>query len=688
MADYTPQYKLQKPLPEEFYDVEVQNGNMDKIEAALTEHDKSLRKKADLDASGKIKASQMPSDFPLDHAKASVAGEEGVHGLRYYNKQFQIKNGDAWEGISGIGGKIELASIAITDPPTKTSYLLGESFDPTGMVVTATYTDGNTTQVTGYTTSPVSFTALGYQNVTVSYTETGVTVSSIMSVIVERIPIANLPSQNGTLNYIGSPQSPIWNNYNPDMLILGGVTTGTDAGSYTTTFTPKEGYRWADNTTDAKPVTWSIGRAVVPAEPFQSGTFIYTGSAQSPTWLNYNTAQLTIGGATSATDAGTHTTTFTPTANYQWSDGSTNAKGVTWTITKAAGSLSLDQPRLTINSRAATGTITVTKAGDGVITAQSDRSDIATVSVSGNTVTVTGKAYGNATITVKVAEGTNHTAPSDMTCSVTVILFNPILNNNTWGEIKQASDLGVGANFWNVGDTKNITIHGTVGHTTFSNLSIDAFILGFNHNSAMEGGNRIHFQIGKINGVQVALCDQYYNNEWASASCFLMNPSSTNVGGWSESSMRKALLGSDRNPTVPTSNTLLAALPYDLRAIMKSVIKYTDNTGGGACLASYVTATTDYLWLLSEFELHGICVRTNSTEQNYQAQYDYYKAGNSKVKYKHNATKEIASWWCRSPTAHPTAFSNVRATNSNDSNNSAGFNSPNRSYGIAPCFCV
>lgn len=45
-----------------------------------------------------------------------------------------------------------------------------------------------------------------------------------------------------------------------------------------------------------------------------------------------------------------------------------------------------------------------------------------------------------------------------------------------------------------------------------------------------------------------------------------------------------------------------------------------------------VTATTDYLFLLAEFEVFGSRSGANQYEQNSQAQYDYYKAGNSRVR--------------------------------------------------------
>ena len=77
--------------------------------------------------------------------------------------------------------------------------------------------------------------------------------------------------------------------------------------------------------------------------------------------------------------------------------------------------------------------------------------------------------------------------------------------------------------------------------------------------------------------------------------------------------------------------------------------KYTDNTAnGGGNQSSYVTATTDYLWLLAEFEVQGTRSYANSYEQNYQAQYQYFKSGNSKVAYKYNATGTAVYWWLRS----------------------------------------
>ena len=583
MADKTQYYDLTKPLESEFYDVGIQNGNMDKIDQALKEQADTITKlqsgqerKADLDDSGKVPAEQLPT-------------------MNYDPK-----------------GTAQTKVLTHNEDEAAHPFLVGQI----GTCVTAAQNAQTAADAALEAVSKIAFT------------------------------INAVPSQNGTLTYTGSAQSPSWNSFDPNALEISGVTSGTNAGTYTATFTPKDKYQWADGTKTAKSVTWKINRASVSV-PSQNGSLTYTGSEQAPSWSGYDTAKMTIGGTVKGTTAGSYNATFTPGANYQWTDGTTGAKTVQWKIGKATGSLNLNKSSLSLNVSTKTGTITATKAGDGAVSASSSNTSVATVSVSGNTVTVTAKGHGSATITVKVAEGTNHTAPANKTCSVSVTFPQSTLNSNSWATIKQASDAGAGANYWAVGDTKAIKINGTVQGFSFSNLSINVFILGFNHNSSREGGNRIHFQIGKIGTTAVALCDSQYNNS-GSGDGFRMNKSNTNSGGWNGSHMRKSVLGNSGTPTSPVGGSLMAALPSDLRAVMKSVTKYTDNTGGGSDNASYVTSTLDYLFLLAEFEVFGTRYGANSAEQNYQLQYDYYKAGNSRIAYRHDNTGSAVWWWLRS----------------------------------------
>lgn len=479
--------------------------------------------------------------------------------------------------------------------------------------------------------------------------------------------INSVPTQAGILTYTGAAQSPSWNGYDTEKLTIGGTTSGTNAGSYVATFTPKEGYEWADGTKTAKSVTWTISKASLSV-PAQSGTLTYTGSAQSPQWSNYDSNKLTIGGTSTATNAGSYAATFTPKANYQWSDGSTSAKSVTWAIGKAAGSLTLAKSSVTLNISSLTESVAVTRAGDGVISATSSNTATARVEVSGTSVKITGLKAGTAKITVKVAAGTNHTAPSDKTINVTVSLPDTSLANNTPDIIAAAAKSGQAANYWSVGDKVGIAVNGSFGGLSYNN-TVYAFILGFNHNSSVEGGNSIHFQFGKTAaGVDIAFVNSY----GSTSTGFCMNTSNTNSGGWNNSYMRKTICPA-----------FLAALPKAWQNIIAACTKYSDNTGGGSNTASYVTATSDKIWLLSEMEVQGTRSYANSAEANYQKQYDYYRNGNSKVKYQHTATTSACFWWLRSVFASSTnSFCFV------DTDGSANLYLASASIGFAPGFKV
>ena len=262
---------------------------------------------------------------------------------------------------------------------------------------------------------------------------------------------------------------------------------------------------------------------------------------------------------------------------------------------------------------------------------------------------------------------------------------SPILDENDWTTIREVSDAGQGANYWSIGDRKEVTLNGTVGHLSLSNYTTYAFIIGFNHNASVEGTNRIHFQLAKTalsGGKDVCLCDRYYGQAISSTGYFSMNSRRTNVGGWASSQMRTNICGTSLSSY---SGTIISVIPAALRAVLKSVIKYTDNTGdGGGSTASYVTATTDYFFLLSEFEVFGSISHANTNEKSKQAQYSYYSAGNSKVKYNHSATSTAVDWWLRSPNA--SYFGSFMCVEPRGIVN--GYLEANYTYGFAPGFCV
>ena len=252
------------------------------------------------------------------------------------------------------------------------------------------------------------------------------------------------------------------------------------------------------------------------------------------------------------------------------------------------------------------------------------------------------------------------------------------LNDYTWDEISEISSSGEAASMFKVGDRKEIVLNGTMSNLTFNNYHTYAFIIGFDHNAGFEGEHRIHFQLAKTalsGGKDICLVSGYDDD-----SDFYMNTSNTNAGGWEDSYMRNNILGTSKTSY---SGRFIGVLPSALRNVLKSVTKYTDNTGNSSTSSGAVTATTDYAFLLSEYEVFGSCTYANSNEANRQQRYAYYSAGNSKIKYNHNSTGSAIRWWLRSPyRGYSASFVCV--------NNSGGVSNYFASFsvGVAPGFCV
>ena len=591
MATYTTKYHLKKPALEDFGDIADINANMDIIDETLTN-------KADLGEDGKVPLEQLPElGSDLELGETSDTAYRGDRGKAAYDHS-QTKNSNPHETAA--------KDIDYTDNEELGATNVQDAIDAVALVA-------KTAQATA-------------DDALEAITEIAFTINTV-------------PTQSGSLTYTGQAQSPTWNSYDPNALQIGGTTTGTNAGTYQATFTPKDPYKWADGTATAKTVNWTIGRAGITL-PTQSGSLTYTGAAQSPSWSGYDSNKMTLGGTTSGTNAGSYNASFTPKANYQWTDGTTGAKTAAWSIGKAAGSLTLSKSSVSIGVSSKTDTVTVTRPGDGAITATSNNSAIATASVSGTTITITAKASGSTTITVKVAAGTNYTAPANKTINVTVQMLSPTLANNTWAQIAAASEAGVAASTWSVGDTKNITVGGET-------LTVE--IVGFNHDDLASGGKA---------GITFGLKNLMANTRQ-------MNSSNTNAGGFTGSDMYDWLQG-----------TLLNSLPSDLRAVLKSVNKKTS----AGSQSSTINTNAMKIFLFSEVEIFGSVTYSKSGEGS---QYSRFATASSRIKYLSNGSGSASAWWERSPVGNYSAgFCSV------SSGGSASSGGASFSLGVCFGFCV
>lgn len=211
------------------------------------------------------------------------------------------------------------------------------------------------------------------------------------------------------------------------------------------------------------------------------------------------------------------------------------------------------------------------------------------------------------------------------------------LNDTDWADIDICGRLGMAQQFFKVGDSKTVNIGGT---------NYEVQIIGFNHDDKVSGGKAAYsFQlVDCLNQTQQ------------------MNTGNTNTGGWNGSAMRGRM------------STYKSQLPAALRNVIKTV-KKKSGTGGGS--SSGTQQTNDDLFLLSEIEIFGTTTYSVAGEGT---QYEWYKAGNSRIK---KVNGSAYGWWERSPCSGDTyGFCFVV------SSGSAYYYGAYSSYGVSFGFCV
>lgn len=350
-----------------------------------------------------------------------------------------------------------LTSIEVTSNPSTMTYEYGDTLQTTGMVVTAHYSDGDTSAVSGYQCSPTSLTTVGSQKITVSYSENGVTQTTTFNVTVNRKSVAK-PTWKSNLTYNGNSQS----------------VNGT---SY---------------------------------------------------WNNFNTTYMSIGGTTSATNAGTYAATFTPGSNYRWSDGTTDPINVNWTINRAAGSLSVSPQTVEINGNNYSSgvNVTITRAGNGTISYTPTSVNGLTFNLSGNILNIKGNgstAISGQKITINVAQGTNHTAPTSKQITINATYWawgseTAVGDASWWAGLKTWAASASSSERKNcVGKTKRVSLSSAIlGGNQVLMRCVGADqdgtgTLAFNAVSALPNDTSFGSSAVWIGSTARSLCQDFYN---------------------------------------------------------------------------------------------------------------------------------------------------------------------------------
>nr|DAY80559.1 MAG TPA: hypothetical protein [Caudoviricetes sp.] len=215
--------------------------------------------------------------------------------------------------------------------------------------------------------------------------------------------------------------------------------------------------------------------------------------------------------------------------------------------------------------------------------------------------------------------------------------YDPVFANNTWEQIIEACHNNAVPETWKVADQKPMTINGV-------DYLID--IIGKNHDDYSDGSGKapLTFQLHDCYGTKYG-----------------MNNSNTNVGGWTSCAMRQTHLPA-----------ILSQMPAEVQNGIREVNKLTSAGSESAT----INTTADKLFLLSEIEIFG---SVSYSLEGEGTQYDYYKAGNSKVK-KFNGSAGL--WWERSPRgSRPTSFCIV------DSGGDATYGGSSGVFGVSFAFC-
>lgn len=255
-----------------------------------------------------------------------------------------------------------------------------------------------------------------------------------------------------------------------------------------------------------------------------------------------------------------------------------------------------------------------------------DASTTATMAKSGTTMTATANSSGIATFRTNeigtwTVSGTifgSSFSKSFVVDKIGILYCYPFtvggsLEDTAWGDISRISRLGMATDYFRIGDTKTLTI----GGATYS-----AQIIGFDHDTPQSTTTYKRSKAG-ITFQLVGVHDTTAK----------MNNSQGNWGSWESSAMRTS-----------TMSTLLTQLPSALTSVLASVNKLTSQGDQyGQSHVTQIITTSDKLFLLSEIEVFGTNSKSYAGEGS---QYDWFKAGNSKIKYLNDI---VQAWWLRSP---------------------------------------
>ena len=142
-----------------------------------------------VEAEGKVKAGETKTVVVKIETEAEtigmMSGKIKAEGNVTIEKAGQEPGGDQPGGDQPAPTEKKLVGIEITKLPSKLHYKEGERFDKTGMVVIAKYDDDTSKEITNYTYSPAGKLGEDDEEITITYTEEGITKTDKIEITVK-----------------------------------------------------------------------------------------------------------------------------------------------------------------------------------------------------------------------------------------------------------------------------------------------------------------------------------------------------------------------------------------------------------------------------------------------------------------------------------------------------------------------
>lgn len=234
--------------------------------------------------------------------------------------------------------------------------------------------------------------------------------------------------------------------------------------------------------------------------------------------------------------------------------------------------------------------------------------------------------------------------------SAELILYLPVLADNSWKQIAKVSEIGIASQIWNIGDEINLQLSGGFNET------VTLQIWDFNHFDKSDGSGKAGICFGMKNLMAVTK---------------RMNSSNTNVGGWNNTEMCNTVM-----------QQVLNSMPAELKAVLKEVSTYASK-GEGDTSGSVGKLCADKVFLPGLSELDDSWSAQNKTETN-QKKFPIFTDSNSRIKRLRNGSGSADYYWTRSPNH----YNNYGFCNVNNSGNTYDSVVSSSEYGVCFCFNV